>query len=139
MEQYGVRGWTAHAAAVASATTESFRNDGSYSDVSADVLLAGLVHDIGQWVFLQAEPEAYAEVWRRHRETGTPLQEAEKSVLSATHAEIGGFLLGLWGLPDSIVGAVAHHHEPIGAGEAPSRLRTTLYSADAAIRHAEKK
>ena len=29
-----------------------------------------------------------------------------------THAEIGAYLLGLWGLPHPIVDAVAHHHAP---------------------------
>jgi hypothetical protein len=31
----------------------------------------------------------------------------------ATHAEIGAYLLGLWGLPYSIVEAVALHHTPM--------------------------
>jgi HD-like signal output (HDOD) protein len=30
----------------------------------------------------------------------------------ATHAEVGAYLLGLWGLPTSIVEAVALHHTP---------------------------
>jgi len=31
---------------------------------------------------------------------------------SVTHAEMGAYLLGLWGLPMAIVEAVAHHHAP---------------------------
>jgi HD-like signal output (HDOD) protein len=33
-------------------------------------------------------------------------------VTGATHAEIGAYLLGLWGLPYAIVEAVALHHTP---------------------------
>jgi HD-like signal output (HDOD) protein len=29
-----------------------------------------------------------------------------------THAELGAFLLGLWGIPAPIVEAVANHHQP---------------------------
>ena len=29
-----------------------------------------------------------------------------------THAELGAYLLGLWGLPDAIVEATAWHHYP---------------------------
>lgn len=138
VERCGVRNWATHGAAVAAATTENFRKAGSYADVPADVLLAGFVHDIGQWVLLRAEPEIYAEVWRKHQQSGVPLQEVEKSVFGATHAEIGGLLLGFWGLPDSIVEAVAHHHEPPGAGETPSKLRVAIRSADETVRHAAK-
>ena len=37
---------------------------------------------------------------------------AEQRVLGASHAEIGAYLLGIWGFPSSIVEAVAHHHSP---------------------------
>jgi HD-like signal output (HDOD) protein len=39
-----------------------------------------------------------------------PLFECEKQIIGATHAEIGAYLLGLWGLPYPIVEAVAMHH-----------------------------
>lgn len=38
--------------------------------------------------------------------------EAEKHHFGAAHPEIGAYLLGLWGFPDSVVQAVAHHHAP---------------------------
>ena len=45
-------------------------------------------------------------------ERGCPATAAEKEVIGATHAEVGAYLLGLWGLPYPIVEAVAHHHWP---------------------------
>ena len=30
----------------------------------------------------------------------------------ASHAEIGAYLLAIWGLPYAVVEAVAHHHRP---------------------------
>ena len=41
-----------------------------------------------------------------------PMQEAERRVLGASHAEIGAYLLGLWGMPNTLVEAIAHHHTP---------------------------
>jgi hypothetical protein len=44
------------------------------------------------------------------------LVEAEREALGCTHAEVGAYLLGLWGLPDPIRLAVAFHHRPSDAG-----------------------
>jgi hypothetical protein len=41
-----------------------------------------------------------------------PLCAAETEVFGATHAGVGAYLLGLWGLPAPIVEAVAFHHTP---------------------------
>ena len=39
-------------------------------------------------------------------------------MFGATHAEMGAYLLGIWGLQDSIVEALAFHHSP---SKCPSR------------------
>ncbi len=55
-------------------------------------------------------PELYKEVLELSSREKMPLHEAEKAELGATHAEVGAYLLGLWGLPDSVVEGVAFHH-----------------------------
>jgi HD-like signal output (HDOD) protein len=45
-------------------------------------------------------------------ERGCPVYEAEEELLGTSHAEIGAYLLGLWGLPNIAVEAIAHHHRP---------------------------
>jgi HD-like signal output (HDOD) protein len=81
--------------------------------VSADdAWLAGLVHDIGYWILVQECPRELARALEAARAEGLPLFECERRVIGATHAEIGAYLLGLWGLPYSIVEAVALHHTP---------------------------
>ena len=37
---------------------------------------------------------------------------AEQEVFGTTHAEVGAYLLGLWGLDESVVEAIAYHHHP---------------------------
>ena len=38
------------------------------------------------------------------------METIEQEVFGATHAQIGAFLLGLWGLPDVVVATVEAHH-----------------------------
>jgi HD-like signal output (HDOD) protein len=77
-----------------------------------DAFTAALLHDIGSLVLLSHLPEAYSRISREASMTGCPLLDAELHVLGTTHAEIGAYLLGIWGLPCPIVEAVAHHHAP---------------------------
>ena len=77
-----------------------------------DAWLAGLLHDIGYWVMIQECPKELAQALELCRTQGLPLFECERRTTGATHAEIGAYLLGLWGLPYSIVEAVALHHTP---------------------------
>jgi HD-like signal output (HDOD) protein len=77
-----------------------------------DAWLAGLLHDIGYWVLVQECPEQLGKALELSRSRHLPLFECERLTTGATHAEIGAYLLGLWGLPYSIVEAVALHHAP---------------------------
>ena len=80
--------------------------------LSDDTLLAALLHDIGYWILLQECPKDLEQAISTAIERGIPLHEAERQVIGSTHAEIGAYLLGLWGLPYSVVEAVAYHHVP---------------------------
>jgi putative nucleotidyltransferase with HDIG domain len=78
-----------------------------------DALLAGLLHDIGYWILLQQCPQEMGQVLAMARDERIPLYEGEIKVLGTSHAEIGAYLLGLWGFPYPIVEAVAFHHNPL--------------------------
>ena len=43
------------------------------------------------------------------------LYAAEHELLGCSHAQVAAYLFGLWGLPGTIVEAVAWHHEPAGS------------------------
>jgi HD-like signal output (HDOD) protein len=73
---------------------------------------AGLLHDIGKIILADNLTAPYAAVLEEARATHTPLVEVERRHLQATHAEVGGYLLALWGLPMPLVEAVAGHHYP---------------------------
>lgn len=75
-------------------------------------LAGGLLHDVGMLLLLTSFPERYQEVLRKYATERCTLLEAEEQIFGATHAEIGAYLLGLWGIPTSIIEAVAFHHRP---------------------------
>jgi HD-like signal output (HDOD) protein len=76
-----------------------------------EFLMAGVLHDLGKLILADNFPEQYGEIREMARQEKIPLQMAEGRVLdTATHAEIGAYLIGLWGLPGSIVEAVGSHH-----------------------------
>jgi HD-like signal output (HDOD) protein len=76
-----------------------------------DAFTAGLLHDVGLLVLATNAPDQYTETLALMNQ-GIAEWEAERQVLGATHAEVGGYLLGTWGLSDPIVEAVAFHHDP---------------------------
>jgi putative nucleotidyltransferase with HDIG domain len=80
--------------------------------IANDTMLAALLHDIGYWVLAQERSSELAEAQRLAKQESIPMDVAEQRVLGATHAEVGAYLLGLWGFPTTIVEAVAYHHSP---------------------------
>lgn len=79
---------------------------------SADeAFVAGMLHDLGKLLLLNAP--GYAGMVRRLVDYyKCPVVDAEYRALGTSHAEVGAYLLGLWGLPEPVVRAVAFHHLP---------------------------
>lgn len=80
--------------------------------VMEDAFMSGLLHDVGKLVLADNMPELFQSSLEVSKKEKAPLQEAEKKIIGASHAEVGGYLLMLWGLPDAIVEAVSLHHSP---------------------------
>ena len=73
---------------------------------------AGLLHDVGMLVLAANILTRYDAILKTAHDQGIPVWEVERQELGATHADVGAYLLGLWGLGDPIVEAVAFHHHP---------------------------
>jgi len=78
-----------------------------------NAFVAGLLHDVGALVFAANESEKYMDVTAHAAYENTARLEAERQEFGADHAVLGAYLVGLWGLPDAVVGAVAYHHTPL--------------------------
>src|ERR1039457_6989322 len=74
--------------------------------------VGGLLHDIGKLVLASNYPEQYQEILRRAHEGSFRMRDAECDTFGTSHAEIGAYLLWLWGLPDPVAEILALHHHP---------------------------
>lgn len=70
---------------------------------------AGLFHDLGKLIILTQLPDAFRKILMLMKEKGIRMTEAEIKAIGVSHAEIGAYILGLWGFSDPIVAAVAYH------------------------------
>ena len=119
-----------HALAVARASARIL-GSGPAAD---EAFMAGMLHDVGKLVLASRLPEVMTSVIEQSRAESRPMVSVEREKLDATHAEIGGYLLGIWGLPSAVVSAVACHHTPQHLSNPELDAVTAVHVADALVR-----
>jgi HD-like signal output (HDOD) protein len=102
-------------------------------DTAEDAFTAAVIHDVGQIVLAQGLPGPFTRVAETIRASGRPRQDVEREVLGVSHAEVGAYLLGVWGLPFSIIEAVAYHHTPGHVTVGARDLLAAVHTADAVV------
>ncbi len=85
---------------------------GASQQVIDETFTAALLHDVGVLVLVANRPDDYARVLDLAATRQMPDWAAEREIFEADHAHVGAYLLGLWGLGDGIVEAVAFHQHP---------------------------
>lgn len=101
------------------------------SHLAEQAFCAGVLHDIGKIILADGLPGEYSAVLKESRDTRQPLVEVERKHFHATHAEIGAYLLALWGLPMPLIEAVANHHKPCRCGTTELCLAGVVHIANA--------
>jgi HD-like signal output (HDOD) protein len=96
-----------------------------------DAFVAGTLHEIGTLVLATREAATFSDVDAEARGRGVPREVVERERGGGTHAEVGAYLLGLWGLPYGIVEAVAHHHDPMRLSPTRFGVVEAVHIADA--------
>jgi len=97
---------------------------------ASEAWTAGLLHDAGKLVLAAGLPDHLPAAIAHARGNQQPCYEAERELYGVTHAEIGAYLLGTWGLPHTIVEAVANHHFPGRAQPRKLDLVVAVHVAD---------
>ena len=96
-----------------------------------DAFSAAMLADAGVLVLVTQMPDVFAGVVASAAASKRPFWQCELEALGVTHAEIGAYLLGIWGLPYGIVEAVAHHHMPSRSGSTAMDTVTAVHVAAA--------
>lgn len=68
---------------------------------------AALLHNAGELVFLSRLPQEHQETYAFAKLQGLSIDDAARVRLGVTYAEVGAYLLSLWGLPLQVIEAVA--------------------------------
>jgi HD-like signal output (HDOD) protein len=102
-----------------------------------EATIAGLLHDLGKLVLANSLPAFYMESMKLATTENIPAWQAEQRVLGASHAEIGAYLLALWGLPQRVVEAVAWHHRPSESRVLTGKTIAMVHAANA-IAHQQR-
>ncbi len=94
-------------------------------------LIGGFLHDVGKLVLVANYTNEYYGVLAVARKEKVPCHEVEWRVFGSNHAEIGAYLLWLWGLPDTVCKAVAYHHKPAACSATTFTAAGAIHVADA--------
>jgi len=97
-------------------------------------VIAALLHDIGKLIIAERAPDQFVRALEGSRREKQPLHVMEEQLMGVSHAEVGAYLLGLWGLPYPVIEAVAHHHRPQRAKPEKLDMVVGVYLADALAR-----
>jgi HD-like signal output (HDOD) protein/ActR/RegA family two-component response regulator len=93
-----------------------------------------LLHDVGH-VVLALGRSAEFRMFQDRDAGGESPHALELELFGVTHADVGARLLAIWGLPQTIVDVVQHHHDPGSAPEPCRRLASIVHVADASVAH----
>ena len=82
-------------------------------ELQDSAFIATMLQDVGILILLTNFPKTYNVVLDELKKNeGYSLRQAELSVMGVSHAEIGAYLLGIWGMNFEVVSAIAMHHSP---------------------------
>lgn len=92
---------------------------------------SGLLHDIGKIVFMSKFPNEYSRILESmYTDRKIFLIDMETEAFSASHQEVGAYLLDWWELPHPIVEAVLFHHSPLIDRVVNKELVSIVHIAD---------
>lgn len=97
-------------------------------DFSDEIMINGMLHDLGYLIMNKFFPEMYAEVIALFEKEGS-LIEAEKRVLDFTHADMGHWLAEKWNLPKTVLDTTLYHHAP-SLAKRNSKRAAVIHIAD---------
>lgn len=117
-----------HSVTVASLAQRIATSEGCGKAVAEESFTAGLLHDIGKVILLSEMLDKYRRILSSDPGSRVALEFEQ---LGCTHAQMGAYLVSIWGLPVPLVHAVAFHHCPATTDEMQFSPLAAVHIADA--------
>lgn len=95
--------------------------------------IAGMLHDVGKLILVNNQAKKFQQAIDLAAATDIPVWVAEEQVFGCSHADVGAYLLGIWGLPDPVVEAISYHHTPGESLDSAFSPTILVHCADALI------
>ncbi len=128
-----------HSTQVAQLAKQIAQSEGAGRETEECAFLSGLLHDVGKLVFLANMPERMHALTRLEKHSSGTRDDLERRILGATHSELGGYLVGLWGLPEDSVEAIVMHQSPSASPSSEFAPLTALHAANVIVHGGGKK
>jgi HD-like signal output (HDOD) protein/CheY-like chemotaxis protein len=128
---YDLQGNETHALLSANLAMKFF----SEKHAREDAFTAGLLQNLGELLLVASAPEAALAAFRHAKANAMTLDAAERELGVVSHAQLGAYLLGAWGLPFGIVEVVAHHHQPDVIAHDSLEIVDAVYIANLVAEH----
>lgn len=91
-----------------------------------EVLLSGLLQNLGELVFIMTLPEEYEKVLIEAERTGGNVASIEKQMFSIDHAALGYEVTSSWGFPENLCLPILYHHSPLEYDGKNENIRQTI-------------
>lgn len=119
-----------HSLRVASLARDIAAAEGAKSELIEEAFTAGLLHDVGRLLLATHLQAGFRRAQELAGGGAVPLWEAERQTLGASHARIGAYLVGLWGITGNILEALAYHHDPSVCVDSALSPLTAVHAAN---------
>ena len=119
-----------HSLAVAGCAQKIMTTVAQDREQAAAAFLAGMLHDIGKLILAVNFSDAYRVLLKGAPEASGERLAKERKMIGTTHAEMGAYLMGLWGMEPSILMAIAFHHTPLESRETAVGPLTAVHLAN---------
>ena len=101
-----------------------------------EAFLAGLIHDMGMMVEMQAQRAKLVEVFEASEANrDKSFRAIENEIIGATHEQFGAALCNHWKFPASFGYVTGFHHRPLELAESHRTLTSLVHIADIMTKH----
>lgn len=112
-----------HATAVAAQSLAQIR----HPELASEAFIGGLLHNLGIVVQMQFDPPAVqAIIDRRRCDDHRDVRTLEAELSTVGHEDCLAVVFEAWNLPEALIGAACHHHDPIAAPDRHRKLASLI-------------